>query len=51
MNTERLWSGSLWTSSSRACSPKAAASAAIVSGSRPSETFGTDSSGSGMRLI
>ena len=51
VNTERLWSGSVWTSSSRARSPNAVASAAIVSGSRPSETFGTDSSGSGIGLI
>ncbi len=45
VNTERLWSASECTSRSAAAEPNAAASAAIVFGSRPSETLGTDSSG------
>ena len=46
VNTERLWSASLWTSSSFACLPRTEATASMTAGSRPSETFGTDSSGS-----
>ena len=51
VNTERLWSASAWTSSSRAGPPSAAASASIVARSRPSEKFGTDSSGSTSRTL
>src|SRR5512133_3829244 len=46
VKTDRLWSASAWTSSSRACAPSAAPIASIVSRLRPSEKFGTDSSGS-----
>src|SRR5581483_7808757 len=46
VNTERLWSSSLWTSSSRARAEIAAAIASTVARSRPSEKFGTASSGS-----
>ena len=46
VNTERLWSGSLWTSSRRTRAASARPIASIVAGSRPSEKFGTDSSGS-----
>src|SRR6188472_3616114 len=46
VKTERLWSSSAWTSSSRAPPERsAAASASIVARSRPSEKFGTDSRG------
>src|SRR3954452_1657274 len=46
VKTERLWSASECTSSSSAAPDSASASASIVSASRPSEKFGTDSSGS-----
>src|SRR4051794_23342698 len=46
VNTERLWSASACTSSTRACAARASAIAAIVAESRPSLKFGTDSSGS-----
>src|SRR5919109_3440104 len=45
VKTDRLWSGSECTSRSSAGPESAAASASIVSGSRPSEKFGTASSG------
>src|SRR5262245_47669342 len=51
VNTERLWSVSAWTSSSRARDPSASASASIVARSRPSEKFGTDSSGRTTRVV
>src|SRR4051794_36696804 len=44
--TDRLWSSSEWTSSRRACSESASPIASIVARSRPSEKFGTASSGS-----
>ena len=50
VKTERWWSQSVWTSSSLRRSRRGArSSAAIASASRPSETFGTDSSGSAHR--
>src|SRR6266540_1310864 len=45
VNTERLWSGSEWTSSNSVWCESAARRASIVARSRPSEKFGTDSSG------
>src|SRR6266540_6105270 len=45
VNTDRLWSGSEWTSSSSAWCESAWPSASMVALSRPSEKFGTDSSG------
>ena len=45
VKTERLWSSSACTSRRRARDPSASASASIVARSRPSEKFGTDSSG------
>ena len=48
VKTDRLWSGSAWTSSSRARAPSASPIASIVAGSRPSEKFGTDSSTPGI---
>ena len=51
VNTERLWSASEWTSSSRACAPSASPIASIVARSRPSEKFGTASSGSTARTL
>ena len=51
MKTERLWSASAWTSSSRACAPSASPIASIVAWSRPSLKFGTDSSGSTPRTL
>ena len=44
--TDRLWSWSEWTSSRRACPASAPPIASIVARSRPSEKFGTASSGS-----
>src|SRR5690242_19552754 len=41
-----MWSSSEWTSSRRACAESASPIAAIVARSRPSEKFGTASSGS-----
>src|SRR5918996_465142 len=46
VNTDRLWSASAWTSSTSACAEIAAPIASIVARSRPSEKFGTASSGS-----
>src|SRR5262245_35041085 len=45
VKTERLWSGSECTSSNSAELDNALARASIVASSRPSEKFGTDSSG------
>ena len=50
VNTERLWSASACTSSTRACADSASPIASIVARSRPSEKFGTDSSGSTLVL-
>ena len=43
VKTERWWSASEWTSRTRPCSANACPIAAMTAGSRPSETFGTDS--------
>src|SRR5258708_8306555 len=51
VKTDRLWSGSACTSSSRAWVASAAPIASIVARSRPSEKFGTDSSGSIARTL
>ena len=51
VNTDRLWSTSACTSSTRACAASASRSAAIVSAERPSEKFGTASRGRAMRAV
>src|SRR4051812_49851316 len=51
VKTERLWSGSAWMSSNRACAASASPIRSIVARSRPSEKFGTDSSGSCTRVL
>src|SRR6478736_3188324 len=45
VNTDRWWSASECTSRRSACAASAAPRASIVDASRPSEKFGTDSSG------
>ena len=52
VNTERLWSASAWTSSSRARSAERRRRSRRSSPrSRPSEKFGTDSSGNTLRTL
>ena len=51
VKTERLWSASACTSSTRALRRERLASASIVARSRPSEKFGTDSSGRVTRVV
>src|SRR4051812_20003352 len=46
VKTERLWSASVWTSSSSARADSTAASSSTAAASRPTEKFGTASSGS-----